>query len=100
MIGTRSIILPDVKIGNNVVIAAGSIITKDIPDNCVADGVPAKVIGNFDDLVEKRRNLKLSASDSPELLWNNYSRKESQNKIRDNENFGYQYCPYRTEWYH
>lgn len=75
MIGAQSIILPDVKIGNNVVIAAGSIITKDIPDNCVAGGVPAKVIGNFDDLVEKRRNLKLTASDAPELLWNEFFEK-------------------------
>lgn len=77
MVGTHSIILPDVKIGNNVVIAAGSIVTKDIPDNCVAGGVPAKVIGSFDDLVEKRRKLKIAASDSPELLWNDFFEKRN-----------------------
>ena len=31
-------------IGNNVVIAAGSVVTKDIPDNCIVAGVPAKKI--------------------------------------------------------
>lgn len=32
------------KIGNNVIIGAGSVVTKDIPDNAVAIGIPAKVI--------------------------------------------------------
>ena len=41
-IGSNSTILP-VKIGNNVIIGAGSVVTKDIPDNCVAYGNPAKV---------------------------------------------------------
>lgn len=43
-IGGNCTILPGVTIGNNVVIAAGAVVTKDIPDNCVAGGVPAKVI--------------------------------------------------------
>lgn len=43
-IGIRSIILPGVHIGNQVVIAAGSIVTKNIPDNCIAAGNPARVI--------------------------------------------------------
>ena len=42
MIGTHSLILPDVHIGNNVVIGAGSVVTKDIPDNCIAGGVRVK----------------------------------------------------------
>lgn len=33
-----------VTIGNNVVVATGTVVTKDVPDNCVVDGVPAKVI--------------------------------------------------------
>ena len=37
-------ILPGVSIGNNVIIAAGAVVTKDIPDNCVAGGVPARLI--------------------------------------------------------
>ena len=52
-VGGRSIILYDVTIGNNVIIGAGSIVTKDIPSNSVAAGVPAKVIGVFDETVAK-----------------------------------------------
>lgn len=43
-IGIHSLILPGVKIGNSVVIGAGSVVTKNIPDNCIAAGNPAKVI--------------------------------------------------------
>lgn len=42
------------KIGSNVIIGACSLITKDIPDNCVAAGVPARVIESFDEYLEKR----------------------------------------------
>ena len=45
-IGARSIILPGVKIGNEVVIGSGAVVTKDIPDNCIAAGNPAKIIRN------------------------------------------------------
>jgi len=43
-ITTRCIILPGVRIGDNSIIAAGSVVTKDIPANCLAGGNPAKVI--------------------------------------------------------
>ena len=43
-IGGNVTILPGVKIGSNVVVAAGSVVTKDIPDNSLAAGVPARVI--------------------------------------------------------
>lgn len=43
-IGTDSLIMPGVIIGNNVVIGACSVVTKDIPDNSVVAGVPAKII--------------------------------------------------------
>lgn len=43
-IGARVIILPGVKIGKGVILAAGAVVTKDIPDYAVAGGVPAKVI--------------------------------------------------------
>ena len=42
-------ILPGVKIGNNVVIGAGSVVTKDIPDNVCAAGNPCKVIREITD---------------------------------------------------
>ena len=43
-IGGNVTILPGVSIGNNVIIAAGAVVTKDIPDNCVAGGVPVRLI--------------------------------------------------------
>lgn len=43
-IGGSSTILPGVKISNNVVIGGGSVVTRDIPDNVVAVGNPARVI--------------------------------------------------------
>lgn len=43
-IGTRSIILKGVQIGDRSIIAAGSVVTKNIPSDCIAAGNPAKVI--------------------------------------------------------
>jgi len=34
----------DIKIGNNVFVAPNAVVTKDIPDNCIVAGVPAKII--------------------------------------------------------
>lgn len=43
-IGGNAVINPGVNIGNNVVIASGAVVTKDVPDNVVVAGVPAKVV--------------------------------------------------------
>jgi acetyltransferase-like isoleucine patch superfamily enzyme len=43
-IGANAVILPGVTIGRHVVVAAGAVVTKDVPDNCIVGGVPAKVI--------------------------------------------------------
>lgn len=43
-IGARVNILPGVTIGENAIIGTGSIVTKDIPDNCIAVGNPARVV--------------------------------------------------------
>ncbi len=43
-IGANVTILPGVKIGNNVVVAAGAVVTKDIADNSLVGGIPAKLI--------------------------------------------------------
>ena len=47
-IGTHSVVMPGVTIGENSVIGAFSFVTKDIPDNVVAYGVPAKVMKKLD----------------------------------------------------
>lgn len=53
-IGSGTRILYDVKIGCNCVIGAGTLVNKDIPSNSVVAGVPARVIGSFDDFLKKR----------------------------------------------
>lgn len=48
-IGTKATILRGVTIGDNSVIGANSVVTRDIQANCVAAGIPAKVIRQFDE---------------------------------------------------
>ena len=43
-LGTRTIVCKGVTIGHGTVVAAGSVVTKDLPPRCVAGGVPAKVL--------------------------------------------------------
>ncbi len=45
-IGCASIILPNVTIGDQVIVAAGSVVTKDVPSNSIVAGNPAKVIAS------------------------------------------------------
>ncbi len=47
-IGGRAIINPGVTIGDNVVVASGSVVTKDVPDHVVVGGNPAKIIKKID----------------------------------------------------
>ena len=47
-LGVRVIVLKGVVIGDNAVIGAGSVVTRDIPANCLAAGVPAKIIRRFE----------------------------------------------------
>jgi acetyltransferase-like isoleucine patch superfamily enzyme len=47
-IATGAIIIGGVTVGENAVIAAGSVVTKDIPPNTLAGGNPAKVIRSID----------------------------------------------------
>ena len=48
-IGGRAVINPGVTIGSNVVIASGAIVTKDVPDNVVIGGNPARIIKTIED---------------------------------------------------
>jgi len=56
-ISARAIILPNITIGKGAVVAAGSVVTKDVEDYTVVGGIPAKKIAN------RNKNLEYSLSD-------------------------------------
>ena len=74
-IGAGSIILAGVTIGPNAIVAAGSIVNKNVPEGSVVAGVPAKMVGTFDALCQKREiwsgseiaNMK--SRDQIKVLW-------------------------------
>jgi len=43
-LGANVTIIGDITIGNNVVVGAGSVVVKDVPDNCIVAGNPAKIV--------------------------------------------------------
>lgn len=71
-IGVNSILLPGVIVEDNVIIAAGSVVTKSIPKNSIVAGNPAKKIGDF----EKYKNKGLVEFISDVELDNNGDYKE------------------------
>lgn len=46
-LGANVNIIGNIKIGNNVIVGAGSVVVKDVPDNCIVAGNPAKIIKQF-----------------------------------------------------
>lgn len=46
-IGAAATILPGITVGENSIVAAGAIVTKDVPDNCIVAGNPARIMKNI-----------------------------------------------------
>ena len=55
VIGAGSTLMYNTKIGPNSIVAAGAVVTKDVPSGEIWGGVPAKKIGSVDELVAKRK---------------------------------------------
>lgn len=51
-IGHGAIVLPGVRIGSRVIVAAGAVVARDIPDNSLVAGVPARVVKTLDEHVQ------------------------------------------------
>lgn len=71
MIGIYSIILPDVEIGPNSIVGAGSIVTKNVPQNAVYAGNPARYICSVDEYLEKCKITdtgKIQPADQKKIL--------------------------------
>lgn len=66
-IGGNTVICPGVHIGSNTVIGAGSVVTKDIPDWCIAAGNPCKVIRK---ITEEDKKLYYKDREFDEEAWN------------------------------
>lgn len=59
-LGNNVLVMPGVEIGNHVLVAAGSVVTKSIPSNCVVAGNPAKYICSIQEYEEK--NIKYNTN--------------------------------------
>jgi len=57
-VGANSTLLPNVNVGKNSLVGAGSVVTKDVPENIVVVGNPAKPLKSVDDLKFKDNNEK------------------------------------------
>jgi sugar O-acyltransferase (sialic acid O-acetyltransferase NeuD family) len=56
-IGTGAVLIPRVRLGKNVVVGAGAVVTKDVEDDTMVMGVPARPVRKFQVLVESLRDL-------------------------------------------
>lgn len=89
-IGMDTIIMPGVEIGPNTIIGANSVVTRSIPPNSVAAGIPAKVISTLDEYLYKYNqginslNPSVITVDSPKLPLKDSDIDEFRESVRKN----------------
>lgn len=85
-IGARSTILPGVTLGPDVIVAAGSVVTKSFNGGVVIGGNPAHVIGKMQTLLEKRiaETEMIPAGITKEKeavrIWSEWKKRENKNE--------------------
>lgn len=79
-IGIKSTILKGVHVGNNVIIGANSLVNKDVPDNCVVAGNPARVVMSLEQYYEKRKKVQLEEATELVRLYRQRYGKEPDDK--------------------
>lgn len=71
-VGNNCLIMPGVSIGSNVLVAAGSVVTKSVPDNVVVAGNPAKIVSNIEDFEKKMLTKNVASKGMSKTEKENY----------------------------
>lgn len=92
-IGARAFIMPNVTIGKNSIVAAGSVVTKDIAENTVVAGNPAKIICTVEEYQNKLNQQKMDSPhfDDTYTIRKNINKEKRTEMFRKISNFGFRY---------
>lgn len=83
-IGKDAVILPNTRIGDKVIVGAGCVVAKDVPDNVVIAGNPYRVICSFDEYIEKnKKNMEIAPVYN--TIWSEKTDEEKQRMYRELE---------------
>ena len=80
-IGEGALLMPGVTIGSDVIVGAGSVVTKSVPDGKIAAGNPARIVGDTKDFVEKIKRYDVGSKGM------NYEQKEKYLLSLDDSSF-------------
>ena len=58
LVGANAVVIEGVQVGNGSVVAAGAIVTQDVPENVVVAGVPARIIKEIDEKTQQKQHSK------------------------------------------